>query len=43
MKLTTRWYSNRLQSNITVARYGHFGTPVLLPATVTGARLSWSA
>ena len=36
MKLTTRWYSDRLQSNITVARYGHFGTPVLLFPTAGG-------
>ncbi len=30
MKITARWYSDRLQQEVTVARWGEVGTPVLL-------------
>lgn len=36
MKLTTRWYSPRLNTEILVARWGHFGQPVLLFPTAGG-------
>jgi len=36
MKQTSRWYSPRLQQDITIARWGHWGTPVLLFPTAGG-------
>lgn len=36
MKLTTRWFSQRLNTEVLVARWGHFGQPVLLFPTAGG-------
>jgi esterase/lipase superfamily enzyme len=36
MKVTDRWYSDRLGQDITVARWGTWGTPVLLFPTAGG-------
>jgi esterase/lipase superfamily enzyme len=36
MKVTDRWFSERLQQPITLARWGHFGTPVLVFPTAGG-------
>jgi len=36
MKTTDRWYSERLQYPIGVARWGHYGTPVLVFPTAGG-------
>jgi esterase/lipase superfamily enzyme len=36
MKTTDRWYSERLQYSIGMARWGHFGTPVLVFPTAGG-------
>lgn len=36
MKLTDRWYSNRLEQEVGIARWGHFGTPVLIFPTAGG-------
>lgn len=36
MKATTRWYSERLREEITLARWGEFGRPVLLFPTAGG-------
>ena len=36
MKTTDRWYSERLQYSIGMARWGHFGTPVLAFPTAGG-------
>lgn len=36
MKATERWYSQRLQHSIGLARWGHFGTPVLVFPTAGG-------
>jgi esterase/lipase superfamily enzyme len=36
MKVTDRWYSDRIKQEITVARWGHFGTPVLVFPTAGG-------
>src|SRR5690242_9365029 len=36
MKVTDRWYSDRLQQPISLARWGHFGTPVLVFPTAGG-------
>ena len=36
MKVTERWFSDRLQQPFTVARWGHYGTPVLLFPTAGG-------
>lgn len=36
MKATERWFSDRLQQDITMARWGHFGTPVLVFPTAGG-------
>ncbi|MCH9681788.1 MAG: prolyl oligopeptidase family serine peptidase [Deltaproteobacteria bacterium] len=36
MKLTTRWYSPRLNTEVLVARWGHYGLPVLLFPTAGG-------
>jgi esterase/lipase superfamily enzyme len=35
-KLKTRWYSERLQREVTICRYGSFGQPVLLFPTAGG-------
>jgi esterase/lipase superfamily enzyme len=35
-KVTDRWFSERLQQPITLARWGHFGTPVLVFPTAGG-------
>jgi len=35
-KLTTRWYSPRLEQEVLVVRWGHYGTPVLLFPTAGG-------
>lgn len=36
MKVTDRWFSDRLQQDITVARWGTYGSPVLLFPTAGG-------
>lgn len=36
MKQTGKWHSSRLQREVTLARWGHFGTPVLLFPTAGG-------
>jgi len=36
LKLTDRWYSNRLEQEVSIARWGHFGTPVLIFPTAGG-------
>lgn len=36
MKVTDRWYSERLQQPISLARWGHYGTPVLVFPTAGG-------
>lgn len=36
MKATERWYSDRLQQPIGLARWGHYGTPVLVFPTAGG-------
>jgi esterase/lipase superfamily enzyme len=36
MKVTDRWFSDRLQQPISLARWGHFGTPVLVFPTAGG-------
>lgn len=36
MKVTDRWYSDRLRQDITVTRWGTYGTPVLLFPTTGG-------
>jgi len=36
IKVTDRWFSERLQQPITLARWGHFGTPVLVFPTAGG-------
>ena len=36
MKLRERWYSNRVESDVTVARWGRWGTPVLVFPTAGG-------
>ena len=35
-KVTSRWFSSRLHTDVLVARYGHAGTPVLLFPTAGG-------
>ncbi len=35
-KLATQWYSSRLERDIDVARWGHFGTPVVVFPTAGG-------
>jgi esterase/lipase superfamily enzyme len=36
VKVTERWFSDRLQHDITMARWGHFGVPVLVFPTAGG-------
>jgi esterase/lipase superfamily enzyme len=36
MKVTDRWYSDRIKQSIGLARWGHFGQPVLLFPTAGG-------
>lgn len=36
MKKVTKWYSDRIQQEISVVRWGHFGVPVLLFPTAGG-------
>ncbi|HEY9378584.1 MAG TPA: alpha/beta hydrolase-fold protein, partial [Jiangellaceae bacterium] len=36
MKVTDRWFSSRLQQDIGIARWGHFGVPVLVFPTAGG-------
>jgi esterase/lipase superfamily enzyme len=36
MKRRERWYSGRVGSDVTVARWGHFGTPVIVFPTAGG-------
>ncbi|MEA2638425.1 MAG: hypothetical protein QOE18_1482, partial [Chloroflexota bacterium] len=36
MKRRERWYSERLGSDVTVARWGHFGKPVIVFPTAGG-------
>ena len=36
MKATERWYSRRLQQDIGLGRWGHYGTPVLVFPTAGG-------
>ncbi|MFL6139411.1 MAG: esterase family protein [Frankiaceae bacterium] len=36
MKATERWYSQRMQQDIGLARWGHYGTPVLVFPTAGG-------
>jgi len=39
VKLTTRWYSERLATEVTVARWGEVGTPLLILPTAGGDAL----
>ena len=36
MKTIERWHSDRLEQEFTVARWGHFGVPVLVFPTAGG-------
>ena len=36
MKVTERWYSHRMHRDVTLARWGHYGVPVLLFPTAGG-------
>ncbi len=36
MKVTQRWFSDRLQQDLAMARWGHFGVPVLVFPTAGG-------
>ena len=36
MKMRDRWYSRRLESDVTVVRWGHFGRPVIVFPTAGG-------
>ena len=36
MKLVERWHSSRVHSDVTVARWGHFGRPVIVFPTAGG-------
>src|SRR6187551_3075757 len=36
MKTVDRWFSDRIQQELTVARWGHFGVPVLVLQTAGG-------
>ncbi len=36
MKVTDRWFSDRMQQPISLARWGHYGTPVLVFPTAGG-------
>jgi esterase/lipase superfamily enzyme len=36
MKLRERWYSGRVESEVTVVRWGHFGRPVIIFPTAGG-------
>jgi esterase/lipase superfamily enzyme len=36
MKMRDRWYSSRLESDVTVVRWGHFGRPVIVFPTAGG-------
>ena len=36
MKVTDRWYSERLEQPIGLARWGHYGKPVLVFPTAGG-------
>src|SRR4051812_50034669 len=36
MKATEQWFSGRMQQPISLARWGHFGTPVLVFPTAGG-------
>jgi esterase/lipase superfamily enzyme len=36
MKMRDRWYSQRLESDVTVVRWGHFGRPVIVFPTAGG-------
>lgn len=36
MKLRDRWYSGRVENDVTVARWGHYGRPVLVFPTAGG-------
>jgi esterase/lipase superfamily enzyme len=36
MKLRERWYSPRVQSDVTVVRWGHYGRPVIVFPTARG-------
>jgi esterase/lipase superfamily enzyme len=36
MKLRERWYSDRVESDVTVVRWGHFGRPVIIFPTAGG-------
>ena len=36
MKEKSRWYSHRVQQDVSVVRYGHYGTPVLMFPTAGG-------
>jgi len=36
MKLRERWYSERVESDVTVVRWGHFGRPVIIFPTAGG-------
>jgi esterase/lipase superfamily enzyme len=36
MKLRERWYSGRVESDVTVVRWGHFGRPVIVFPTAGG-------
>ena len=36
MKRRERWYSSRVESDVTIARWGHFGRPVIVFPTAGG-------
>jgi esterase/lipase superfamily enzyme len=36
MKLRERWYSGRVESDVSVVRWGHYGTPVIIFPTAGG-------
>ena len=36
MKVTERWHSDRMDRDITLVRWGHYGAPVLLLPTAGG-------
>jgi esterase/lipase superfamily enzyme len=39
MREVSHWHSARLERGVTVARWGHWGTPVLLFPTASGDAL----
>ena len=39
-KEVTRWYTRRLEQEVQLVRWGHYGTPVLLFPTAGGDSIS---